>query len=61
MKKAHLDAIPGLKEYLTQWTKMWDEGGELSKIGLIASPADTMAANLKAATEYTTIDGSELK
>ena len=61
VKKAHLDAIPGLKEYLTQWTKMWQEGGPLADIGLIASPADTMAANMKAATEYTTIDGSELK
>lgn len=61
VKKAHIDAIPGLKEYLTQWTKMWDVDGPLTDIGLIASPSETMEANLKAATEYTTIDGSELK
>ncbi|HBQ91961.1 MAG TPA: phosphate ABC transporter substrate-binding protein, partial [Erythrobacter sp.] len=60
-KKAHLDAIPGLREYLLQWTKMWDKDGELAKIGLVASPADVMAANLKAATEYTTLDGAQLK
>lgn len=61
VKKAHIDAIPGLKDYLTQWTKMWGVDGPLTGIGLIASPAETMEANLKAATEYTTIDGSELK
>ena len=60
-KKAHLDAIPGLREYLLQWTKMWDKDGELAKIGLVASSADVMAANLKAATEYTTLDGAQLK
>ena len=61
VKKAHLDAIPGLREYLTQWTTMWGKGGELSKIGLVASPDDVMAANTKAATEFTTLDGAQLK
>ena len=61
VKKAHLDAIPGLKEYLAQWTKMWAKGGDLAKIGLVASPDDVMAANQKAATEYTTLDGAQLK
>lgn len=61
VKKAHLDAIPGLKEYLTEWTKMWERGGPLAKIGLVASPDDVMAANTIAATEFATLDGSELK
>ncbi len=61
VKKAHLDAIPGLKEYLAQWTRMWGKGEELSKIGLVASPDDVMAANTQAALEYTTLDGSQLK
>ncbi|KWV95869.1 substrate-binding domain-containing protein [Erythrobacter sp. AP23] len=61
VKKAHLDAIPGLKEYLLQWTKMWSKDGDLAKIGLVASPDDVMAANLKAATEFTTLDGAQLK
>ncbi len=61
VKKAHLDAIPGLKEYLAQWTTMWKKNGPLAKIGLVASPDDTMARNMTAATQYTTIDGSELK
>lgn len=61
VKKAHLDAIPGLKEYLLEWTKMWDKDGPLADIGLVASPDDVMAANTTAATDYTTLDGSELK
>ena len=61
VKKAHLDAIPGLKEYLAQWTKMWAKDGDLAKIGLVASPDDVMAANQKAATEFTTLDGAQLK
>ncbi len=61
VKKAHLDAIPGLKEYLLQWTKMWDRDGPLAKIGLVASPEDTMAANITAATEYTTLAADALK
>ena len=60
-KKAHLDAIPGLKQYLAEWTKMWAKDGDLAKIGLVASPDDVMAANQKAATEFTTLDGAQLK
>ena len=61
VKKAHLDAIPGLKEFLGQWTQMWDRDGELAKIGLVANPDDVMARAMSAATNYDTLDGSELK
>lgn len=61
VKKAHIEAIPGLREYLAEWTKMWSKDGPLAKIGLVASPDDVMALNTTAATEFTTIDGSDLK
>lgn len=61
VKKNHLDAVPGLKEYLVTWTKMWAKDGPLAKHGLVASPDDVMAASTKAATEYTLLDGSQLK
>ena len=61
VKKAHLDAIPGLKEYLAEWTTMWDADGPLAKIGLVSSPDETKARAMEAATRYTTIDGSSLK
>jgi len=61
VKKAHLDAIPGLKEFLAEWTTMWNAGGPLAKIGLVASPEETMAKSTAAALEYVALDGSELK
>ena len=61
VKKAHLDAIPGLKDYLAEWTKLWGPGGALSKVGLIPSPPDVIAANGKIASEFTLLDGAQLK
>ena len=60
-KKAHVEQIDGLAEYLREWTKMWDRGGPLAGIGLVASPEDVKAKSFAAATEYTIMDGSELK
>ena len=60
VKKAHLDAIPGLREYLSQWTTMWNRDGELADIGLVASPTDVMEANRAAVTQFPTLDGADL-
>lgn len=61
VKKAHLDAIPGLKEYLAEWVKLWSNDGPLAKIGLIPSPADVAANNAKIASEFTLLDAGQLK
>jgi phosphate transport system substrate-binding protein len=61
VKKAHLDVIPGLKEFIAEWARSWDRGGPLAKVGLVAMPAEAMAANQKAASEFTTLDGAQLK
>ncbi|WP_284124130.1 substrate-binding domain-containing protein [Parerythrobacter aestuarii] len=55
VKKAHVGAIPGLAEYLTQWTTMWDKGGELAKIGLVASPDEARAEAVTKATQQTPV------
>ncbi|WP_338447042.1 substrate-binding domain-containing protein [Pelagerythrobacter marensis] len=61
VKKAHLDAIPGLKEFLAEWAKSWGKDGPLAAIGLVPSPDETLAANTAAATtQYTTMTGEEL-
>lgn len=61
VKKAHLDAIPGLRNFIAEWSKLWVKDGPLAKIGLVASPADTMAANTKIASDFKVLDGSQLK
>jgi phosphate transport system substrate-binding protein len=40
VKKAHVDAIPGMKEYLVEFTseKAWGEDGYLAEKGLIPMP-----------------------
>lgn len=60
-KKAHLTAIPGLKEFLVAWTEAWGPGGPLAAIGLVPSSDETRAKAQKAAMEHTTITADDLK
>ncbi|GAA4048785.1 substrate-binding domain-containing protein [Parerythrobacter jejuensis] len=55
VKKAHVGAIPGLAEYLAQWTTMWDKGGDLAQIGLVATPDEERAVNVQKATDLTPV------
>lgn len=61
VKRAHLDVIPGLKEFLAEWAKSWGKDGPLAKLGLVVSPPDAMAKSQAAATSFTLLDGAELK
>jgi phosphate transport system substrate-binding protein len=61
VKKAHLEAIPGLKEFVAEWAKSWGKDGPLAKQGLIVMPADKLAANAKAVSEFPSLNGAELK
>ncbi len=44
VKHQHVGVIPGLPEYLREWTKHWDEDGVLSDAGMIPLPDDERAA-----------------
>ncbi|WP_066662506.1 MULTISPECIES: substrate-binding domain-containing protein [unclassified Sphingomonas] len=53
VKKQHLKAVPGINEFLAQYTRMWGPGGPLAKRGMIASSdadrskaSDTIAKGL---------------
>ena len=43
VKHAHVDVVPGIKEYLNEWVKHWGEDGALSDAGMIPMPADERA------------------
>lgn len=61
VKKAHVDKIPGIKEYVAEFLKGGVVGGYLTKLGMIASTdADHKAAN-EASTSFAAIDGADLK
>lgn len=61
VKKAHLDAVPGLREYLAAWTENWEPDGLLTSLGMIASPEAVRAANARVVSEMTTLAPSDLK
>jgi phosphate transport system substrate-binding protein len=35
VKNQHIDVVPGIKEYMTEWTKHWNEDGILADSGMI--------------------------
>ena len=61
VKKAHLDVIPGLREFMNQWVSSWDPDGPLSSIGLISSPEDVRAANAARATDGTVLTAADFE
>lgn len=60
VKNAHLDAIPGLRDYISAWAQSWGRGGPLAKIGLITNPEDVAARSQRAATEFNTLNATDL-
>ena len=61
VKKAHIGVIPGLAEFLAQWSKSWGKEGSLAKMGFVAAPDDVQATAAKAATEGTAMTADGLK
>jgi phosphate transport system substrate-binding protein len=61
VKKDHLNAIKGLKEFVAEWAKSWGRDGMLAKHGMVVSPDDVQAKNAQAAAEFTPLDPSQLK
>ncbi len=61
VKKAHVDKIPGIKEYIAEFVKAGVAGSYLTKIGLIPAPDDVRSKANEAATALTIMDGSGLK
>ena len=48
VKKAHLNAIPGLRKFLTLYANSWSPGGPLVRRGLIAAPDAVRATAARA-------------
>lgn len=61
VKKAHLNAIPGLKRFLIQYARLWGRDGPLVRRGLIAAPADVQAKSVATIRDEIPLDGAVLK
>jgi phosphate transport system substrate-binding protein len=60
-KGEHMNAIPGMKEFLAEYARGWGPRGYLSQRGLIPSPANVMAQAQQAVTSLKPLAAGELK
>lgn len=61
VKKAHMQAIPGLQAYLNTFAANWDPNGALTKRGMVAAPEGVRKASAEAVKSLPVLDGSKLK
>ena len=60
VKKAHLDAVPGLRAFLKLYVANWSKDGPLVRRGLIASPPAVQARAAGVVTHETSLDPAVL-
>lgn len=61
VKLAHLNAVPGLKEFVAAWAKSWGPDGLLKGKGMVISTEADRAKNAELAAKLTPMDASGLK
>ncbi|MCG6120262.1 MAG: phosphate ABC transporter substrate-binding protein, partial [Blastomonas sp.] len=61
VKKKHVDVIPGLREYLAEFMRGGEDGGYLTRIGLIAAPEKMRNEMLGRIKTLSTLDAAALK
>lgn len=61
VKKAHLRAIPGLKAYVTEWSRLWGKDGSLARLGMVVAPDAVLAQSRRIVEEMPALDGAQLK
>ena len=61
VKKAHMQAIPGLQAYLNTFAANWNPDGVLTQRGMVASSEDVRHKNTQIVKSLTVLDGAELK
>lgn len=62
VKKAHVGVVPGIKEYVSEFTseQAWGDNGYLVDVGLIPLPRDERMKTAKKAQNLTEMSGQEL-
>jgi len=61
VKHSHLDMIPGVRDYVNEWKKHWNEDGILSDAGMIPMPKEERAKYVKAMKELPVLTADMLK
>ena len=60
IKKPHLDAIPGLREFVGTWVEAMQPRGPLTQVGLIPNDEERMERARTIAREFPTLTAAEL-
>ena len=61
VKHQHIGVVPGMKEYMTEWTKHWGNDGVLSDAGMIPMPKSERAKYKSAMTSLPVLTAADLK
>lgn len=61
VKMAHLNSVPGLKEFVAAWAKAWGPDGLLKSKGMVISPEDVRNKFAPIAANPVAMDASTLK
>ena len=59
VKNAHLDAIPGLRDFVAAWASSWGKDGPLANIGLVVNPDDVMTESTAEASNFTPLSAAD--
>jgi phosphate transport system substrate-binding protein len=60
VKKAHLNAVRGLKDFLSTYATMWGPGGPLARRGLIVAPDDVRQRAAEIVSKHRTLNPATL-
>ena len=61
VKHQHIGVVPGIKEYMNEWTKHWGDEGALSDAGMIPMPKAERAKYKDAMTNLPVLTAADLK
>jgi len=61
VKHQHIGVVPGMKEYMAEWTKHWGDEGVLSDAGMIPMPKSERAKYKAAMTNLPVLTAADLK
>jgi phosphate transport system substrate-binding protein len=61
VKHQHIGVVPGMKEYMAEWTKHWGNDGVLSDAGMIPMPKSERAKYKAAMTNLPVLTAADLK
>ena len=61
VKHQHIGVVPGIKEYMAEWTKHWGDEGALSDAGMIPMPKSERDKYKSAMTNLPVLTAADLK